>query len=393
MTFATHPRALRIMAAGAVALGALFVAGAVVQVPRIEDDLSAQVESKLAAAGIAASADFSGQDGMLRCVEPLADPDRAVSLASSVWGVRTVELDVSCGVPGAPVSTTTSSSTPATSTTVGATTTVPATTVAPTTDPTTTDPSTTDPTTTLPAEPNLVTVTLQDGRFALDGAVASDLERFVLVDRAGAALSPSNVTNNLTIDEQVPSLPAGLFDVLSLMPTTLVSGELGWNGTTVGLTGSYASEEGRATIADASGEAGVVATLAPRAAATAEQGAALEGELNALVAAQPILFDKGSVDISLSSLGTVQQVAGIAKRYSGLLIEVQGHTDSEGDPDLNMALSQQRAGAVRDALISMGVPVGDLTSKGFGMTELIRDSNGNEVPDKSRRVVFGVTPI
>ena len=134
----------------------------------------------------------------------------------------------------------------------------------------------------------------------------------------------------------------------------------------------------------------MVATLASRWPATSEQGAELEAELNALVAAQPILFDRGSVNVSLSSLGTLQQVAGIAKRYSGLSVAVQGHTDSEGDPERNLTLSVQRAAAVRDALIILGVPAAELTSEGFGITQLIRDSNGNEVPDKSRRVVFGV---
>ena len=378
---------------------AVFVAGAFVQVPRTEADLATRVESKLAATGMVASAEFSGQDGTLRCTAPLGDPAQAVSLARSVWGVRTIAADNSCGVPGAPAATTTSStlvsSVPATST--GVVDSTVATTGAATTLPSTTLPSTTVPPTPLPAATPLFTATLQDGTFILDGVVASELERLALIDRARIALSPSNVVNNLTVDPQVVPIPApqfnGLLDVLALMPTKLVSGALGWNGSDVGLVGAYTSDDARAVIEAAADQAGVVATLTPRATATAEQAAALESELNALVSAQPILFDKGSITISLSSLGTVQQVAGIAKRYGGLTIEVQGHTDSEGDPDRNMALSEQRAAAVRDAVITMGVPPEDLTSQGFGMTQLVRDSNGDELPDMSRRVVFGVTPI
>jgi OOP family OmpA-OmpF porin len=84
-------------------------------------------------------------------------------------------------------------------------------------------------------------------------------------------------------------------------------------------------------------------------------------------------------------------VAGIAKRYGGLAIEVQGHTDSEGDPGRNLTLSEKRARAVLDALVAQGVPGADLTAKGFGETQLIVDQTGREIPDKSRRVVFGVT--
>ena len=403
MTFATHPRVQRISAVGAAALGAVFVVGAVVQLPQTQDDLATRVESKLAAAGIVVRAEFSGQDGTLHCTRALADPTQALALAQKVWGVRSIDVDVSCGVPGARATATTAppstpTSTPAPTPTTAST--VPASTTgeAANSVPPTTSPSTTVPATTLPpAAPDQFTLALKDGVFTLGGTVASDLERFVLVDRANAALSPSNVVNNLTITDQADAVPAtqftGLLDVMALMPANLASGALGWNGSEGTLAGSYVSDDGRDALEAAAAESGVVASLTPRATATAEQAASLEAELNALVAAQPILFDKGSVDISLSSLGTVQQVAGIAKRFAGLSIEVQGHTDSEGDPGRNLTLSEQRAAAVRDTLIALGVPSGDITSKGFGVTQLILDSNGNELPDKSRRVVFGVSSI
>jgi len=384
------------MVGGAVASGALFVAGAVVRVPRIEADLASRVESKLAAVDMVVRAEFSGQDGTLRCAAPLNDPAQAVTLAENVWGVRSVEADVSCGVPGAPPTGVTTASTSTSTTT--STTTVAMTTVPPTTAPPTTSTQTTVPPTTLPVVArNLFTATLKDGILILDGTVASDLERLALIDRARNALSASNIVNNLDVDSKVSAVPAaqfnGLLDLLALMPMNLVSGALGWNGSDIGLTGSYAADVNRVAMGAAAAEQGVAAALTSRAAATAEQAAALEAELNALVATQPILFDRGSINISFFSLGTVQQVAGIAKRYGGVIIEVQGHTDSEGDPGRNLTLSEQRAAAVRDALIAMGVPAADLTSTGFGMTQLIRGSNGNELPDQSRRVVFGVTAI
>lgn len=378
------------MVAGAVALGAVFVAGAVAQVPRTEADLATRVESKLASADMAVRAEFSGQDGTLICTEPLTDTARALALAHHVWGVRTIEVDVSCGVPGAtPSATTTTALTmPAPSTTAVTTTSVP---------PTTSAPTTVVPTTVPVPAPDRFTVALQNGMFTLDGAVSRDLERLALVDRASAALSPNNVFNNLTVDPNVAVVPGpqfnGLLDMLASMTTNLAGGALSWNGSEVGLTGSYVSNEGRDALEVAAAEGGVVVTLAPRPTATPAQGIALEAELNALVAVQPILFDKGSIGISLSSLGTVQQVAGIAKRFAGLSIEVQGHTDSEGDPGRNLTLSELRAAAVRDALIAMGVPTADITSKGFGVTQLIRDSNDNELRDRSRRVVFGVASI
>jgi len=155
--------------------------------------------------------------------------------------------------------------------------------------------------------------------------------------------------------------------------------------------GTYASDDLRAQFEAAAAEVpGVVVTLQPRPTATAEQAAALEAELNALVAAEPILFDKGSTTISDASQSTLVKVAGLAERYAGVAIQVQGHTDSEGDAGRNLTLSEDRAAAVLDALVALGVPAADLTAAGFGETELIVGPDGKEDPVASRRVVFAV---
>lgn len=395
MTFATEPRARRIILGGALALSVVFVAGAIVQMPRTQDDLARRVESSLAASGITAKAEFSGQDGTLTCVDPLADVEQALTLARNVWGVRAIDAAQSCSAGGSSVTTTSLATTVAS--TAPPSTTAPSSTAPSSTTPATTAPTATSPatTTTEPAAAMQFTVGLENGQLGLEGAVANDLERFVLVDRAANTVAPGNLFSTLTIDPRLPAVPGPQFDgvlaLMVLMPNRLVDGQLSWNGSSVALNGTYATEADRAAMGAAAASVGVAATLTPRLAATPSQAAALEAELNALVAAQPILFDKGSTDISSASLGTVQQVAGIAKRYDSVAIEVQGHTDSEGDPGRNLTLSEQRAASVRDALVLQGVPAADVTFVGFGMTQLITDSNGIELPEKSRRVVFGVT--
>ena len=378
----------RILVAAALALGALFVVGAAVQVPRLQADLSRRVEQRLADDGVVVDAAFSGQDGSLRCPAPLADPASAVAAAESVWGVRTIEIDASCGVTGGADAPTTLPTTVATTTTtLGATTTV-------------------APSSTAIAQPVLFNAQLIDGRLVLTGTMSTDLERLALVQGAAAAVDAGNVDEMLkqvepedlmTVGPPSVLVPGDQFDgllaLLALMPVNLVAGDLGWNGSSVLVSGSYADDAMRATFTTAAAEVGIAADLVPRPTATPEQAAALEAELNALVAAEPILFDKGSTTIGATSVATVQRVAGIAKRYAGVHIDVQGHTDSEGDPARNLTLSEQRAAAVLDALVARGVPTADLSAKGFGMTELIRDADGNELPEKSRRVVFGVTAL
>lgn len=382
-------RSLRsILLGGGLALGALFVVGAVVQVPRIESDLQSRVDERLTAGGFAATSTFSGQDGTLRCATPLADSAAAVAAAQSVWGVRIVTLDESCSGDG---STTTAATTPAAPSTAPSTTVVESTVV----EATVVAPTTIAVTTTTAAPAVLFGAQFADGLLVLSGTVGTDLERFALVQQAQGAVAPANVINLLVVDPTGAIVPPDLFgaflNLMVAMPPNLVTGDLEWTGGSLVVRGSYVDDVARAAFEAAAAAVGVTPTLTVRETATADQAAALEIELNALVAAEPILFDKGSTTISLSSLATVQKVAGIAKRFAGVSIDVQGHTDSEGDPGRNFTLSEQRAAAVRDALIVLGVPAGQLTSQGFGLTQPVLDADGNELPELSRRVVFGVT--
>src|SRR5215475_578255 len=69
-----------------------------------------------------------------------------------------------------------------------------------------------------------------------------------------------------------------------------------------------------------------------------------------------VLFDTGSAALSNQATSTIQQAAAAYRGRSGANVSVAGHTDTVGSPDYNMALSQQRAGAVTSSLVSAGVP-------------------------------------
>ena len=357
----------------------LYVAGAVVEVPRVEAELSVKVDDRLEALGIAAVSEFSGQDATLRCEAALnaKQASTAVREAQAVRGVRVAQLHSSC-TQGAGSSAAPTSAVPTTAA------------------PTTAVPTTVAVTTTVPAPAVQVEVQLVDGRLVLIGTIASDLERLALIDRAQSVVAADNVIDQLVVDPATAAIPADQFvvflDLMAKMPPHLVSGSVRW-ADRVQVSGTYATDELRAAFGAAAAAQGVAADLTPRATAGAAQAIALEAELNSLVAAEPILFEKGSTVISAASLGTVQRVAGLAERYAGVAIDVQGHTDSEGDPERNLTLSQQRAQAVLDALVALGVPAIDLTATGFGLIQLITDADGNEVPEKSRRVVFGVSTV
>lgn len=101
-----------------------------------------------------------------------------------------------------------------------------------------------------------------------------------------------------------------------------------------------------------------------------------------------ILFDVNKAAIRPESMGTLNEIAGLMKKHNDLNFEIQGHTDSDGADVNNLKLSQQRADAVKEKLVSMGIDGSRLTTKGFGETKPIDDNSTAEGKANNRRVEF-----
>jgi OmpA-OmpF porin, OOP family len=67
-------------------------------------------------------------------------------------------------------------------------------------------------------------------------------------------------------------------------------------------------------------------------------------------------------------------------------IELHGHTDNQGDFDLNLQLSKQRAEAVKEFLVALGIQPNRIVCKGFGGTRPIANNKREESRDQNRRV-------
>lgn len=368
-----------IVLGGVVALVLLFAAGVLVQVPRIQSDLAERVDEVLRAEGIDATVEFLGQSGRIVCRSPLQSPMEVVRLASGVRGVHSVELSPTCSEPFI-----------APTTTARSTTTLPpaSTTVAPTTVP----PTTVPPSTVAPAEP-VVWAVLADGVVTLRGVVADADQRAQLLEVVSAVLDVENVVDELQVDSALgppPEVLSRLALLTQAMVVPLSRGEAGWSADGLFATGVFTDSQAREAFEVAADAIGAAVSLVERPPAIATDAADIEDAMNMLVTADPVLFAKGDVTIAPESMATLQRVAGFAKRAGGLSIEVQGHTDSEGDPVRNRELSQRRAESVLEALVSMGVPRADLSAVGYGESQPIVDQNGAEIPERSRRVVFAV---
>ena len=84
--------------------------------------------------------------------------------------------------------------------------------------------------------------------------------------------------------------------------------------------------------------------------------------------------------------GGLDRAASFIKRYRPIKVRVEGHTDSGGDEDLNMTLSQDRANSVRDYLVSQGgIDTSVLIPVGYGESKPVAPDDTPENQRKNRR--------
>ncbi|TAI48153.1 OmpA family protein [Flagellimonas allohymeniacidonis] len=107
------------------------------------------------------------------------------------------------------------------------------------------------------------------------------------------------------------------------------------------------------------------------------------------VSTNGILFESGSANIQPQSMGIIRQISQVLQQETGMNLKIVGHTDSDGGDDTNLALSQKRAEAVKNALTSVyNIDGSRLVSEGKGESEPVGDNTTVEGKAQNRRVEF-----
>ncbi len=99
-----------------------------------------------------------------------------------------------------------------------------------------------------------------------------------------------------------------------------------------------------------------------------------------------VLFDTGKYTLKTDTQISLAKVSGILQAYPGLKLQVEGYTDSVGSDDYNQKLSENRADAVKDFLISQGVQTDNISSTGYGKAKPVADNNTAQGRAQNRRV-------
>ncbi len=110
-----------------------------------------------------------------------------------------------------------------------------------------------------------------------------------------------------------------------------------------------------------------------------------------IVSMPDVLFDTGSANLKPTARERLAKVAGVLISYPDMRIEVDGYTDSTGNPMSNEQLSQERAASVQSYLTQQGVSASSISIHGFGEANPVASNETLQGRQQNRRVELVVT--
>jgi len=104
-----------------------------------------------------------------------------------------------------------------------------------------------------------------------------------------------------------------------------------------------------------------------------------------------VLFDLDKSEIREDAKGRLQKDADWMKKWTSTQVSVEGHCDSRGSAEYNLALGSRRANAVKEYLTNLGVAAGRLTVVSKGKEQPVCSENGESCWQQNRRGHFVIT--
>jgi outer membrane protein OmpA-like peptidoglycan-associated protein len=105
-----------------------------------------------------------------------------------------------------------------------------------------------------------------------------------------------------------------------------------------------------------------------------------------IVSMPDVLFDFNKYTLKPEARERLARISGIVLAYPDLKLEIDGYTDAVGSDEYNQTLSDKRAEAVRDYLVTSGVSMNSVVSRGMGKADPIADNTTAAGRKLNRRV-------
>ena len=256
----------------------------------------------------------------------------------------------------------------------------------------------------------LATARISSDGIVLDGLVNTEGQRDALVDAARRRVGPALVEDNLQVatglatsegrDNGVvalQSLLAGMPDGVTVAATS-AEGHLEVVGEAQNAAAAAALQSALNTVEAASPgiEVSNQVVVPPPPPPTAEELAAeAQGELDNLnqTLTTEVLFATSSNEPTTEFKQLLDRLPDLMDRHPSIAVQIVGHTDDRGSEGGNQKLSEQRANAAMDYLVTTGIDPTRLSARGAGEAEPIDTNTTRDGRARNRRVVLVATSI
>lgn len=114
-------------------------------------------------------------------------------------------------------------------------------------------------------------------------------------------------------------------------------------------------------------------------------------QLNAQQPLENVRFDYDRADLSDEARASLQKNATWMNRWTSTRVTVEGHADSRGTSEYNLALGERRAGTVRDYLISLGIDASRVNIVSLGEERPLCTEETDACWAQNRRGQFVIT--
>jgi len=104
-----------------------------------------------------------------------------------------------------------------------------------------------------------------------------------------------------------------------------------------------------------------------------------------------VFFGYDSATVSEEGRAVLQKNLEWLRKWTGTRVLVEGHCDNRGTPEYNLALGEQRAAAVRDYLVTLGLPATRVTIVSKGEEQPFCNEEAESCYGQNRRGHFLIT--
>ncbi len=222
----------------------------------------------------------------------------------------------------------------------------------------------------------------------IKGVVATSSDKQQLLEKLRAQYPDKQVRDEIEVRSNI-SIPTNWQQIATAIIDSDISnirqGRIDIHGTTISLHGKVSSLEQKQAIQNR------IHTRLTDLYQLENQLVVIEGEqrlIDDTLGDRIVEFESGSANLTPMGLGILDDMAGVIQSVGNKPVIIIGHTDNVGSPAANLALSNERAEAVKQYLIGRNIDATRLSTAGKGDSDPIASNDNEEGRTRNRRIEF-----